>query len=70
MGKDPGEYEPPVLYWFEFKPGKTPTWVPHLIDDSSGLGVHVVTQDITRDGLTDIITANKKGVFVFTQVRK
>ena len=21
-GKDPGEFEPAVLYWFEFKPGK------------------------------------------------
>ncbi|QMU31707.1 VCBS repeat-containing protein [Adhaeribacter radiodurans] len=70
MGKDPGEFEPPVLYWFELKPGKTPTWIPHLIDDSSGVGVHVVTQDITQDKLTDIIVANKKGVFVFKQVRK
>jgi len=70
MGKDPGEYEAPVLYWYELKPGKTPTWVPHLIDDNSGLGVHVVTEDINRDGLTDIITANKKGVFVFIQGRK
>jgi hypothetical protein len=70
MGKDPGEFEPPVLYWFEFKPGKNPVWVPHLIDDNSGVGVHVVTQDITRDGLTDIIVANKKGVFVFKQARK
>ncbi|WP_247236554.1 VCBS repeat-containing protein [Telluribacter sp. SYSU D00476] len=70
MGKDPGEYEPPVLYWFEFKPGKNPTWVPHLIDDSSGVGVHVVAEDITKDGLIDIVIANKKGVFVFVQERK
>ncbi|QNF31649.1 VCBS repeat-containing protein [Adhaeribacter swui] len=70
MGKDPGEYEPPVLYWFEFKPGKNPTWVPHLIDTDSGVGVHVVTQDINQDNLIDIIVANKKGVFVFTQQRK
>ncbi|MDQ4139321.1 MAG: VCBS repeat-containing protein, partial [Bacteroidota bacterium] len=70
MGKDPGEYESPVLYWFELKPGKPPTWTPHLIDDSSGVGVHVVTQDINQDKLTDIIVANKKGVFVFKQERK
>jgi hypothetical protein len=70
MGRDAGEYDPPVLYWFEFKPGKTPTWIPHLIDDDSGVGVHVVAQDITRDGLTDIIIANKKGVFFFKQQRK
>ncbi|GAB3169450.1 FG-GAP repeat domain-containing protein [Telluribacter humicola] len=70
MGKDPGEYEPPVLYWFEFKPGKNPTWIPHQIDDSSGVGVHVVAEDITKDGLIDIVIANKKGVFVFKQERK
>ncbi|HEV7350923.1 VCBS repeat-containing protein [Telluribacter sp.] len=70
MGKDPGEYESPVLYWYEYKPGKNPTWTPHLIDNDSGVGVHVVAEDITRDGLIDIVIANKKGVFVFTQERK
>ncbi|GEO05285.1 hypothetical protein AAE02nite_29490 [Adhaeribacter aerolatus] len=70
MGKDPGEYEPPVLYWYALKPGKIPTWEPHLIDDNSGVGVHVVTQDMNHDKLTDIIVANKKGIFVFTQAKK
>ncbi len=70
MGKDPGELEPPVLYWFEFKPGKNPTWIPHQIDDNSGVGVHLVAEDFTRDGLIDIVIANKKGVFFFTQERK
>ncbi|CAN5313780.1 hypothetical protein BH23BAC1_BH23BAC1_22110 [soil metagenome] len=69
MGKDPGEYEPPVLYWFEFKPGKNSEWIPHLIDDDSGVGVHVITEDITKDGLVDIVIANKRGVFVFKQKR-
>jgi hypothetical protein len=70
MGKDPGEFESPVLYWFELKPGKNPTWVPHLIDNNSGVGVHVIAEDITRDGLIDIVIGNKKGVFVFKQERK
>lgn len=70
MGKDPGEFDPPVLYWYEFKPGESPNWVPHLIDDNSGVGVHVVAEDITGDGLLDIIIANKKGVFVFEHERK
>ncbi|HVG14575.1 MAG TPA: VCBS repeat-containing protein [Chitinophagaceae bacterium] len=65
MGRDPGEFEPPVLYWFELKKGSTPAWVPHLIDNSSGVGVQVVVEDINGDGLKDIISANKKGVFVF-----
>ncbi|MDB5262117.1 MAG: hypothetical protein JWQ14_1398, partial [Adhaeribacter sp.] len=70
MGKDSGEYDSPVLYWFALKPGKNPVWQSHLIDDNSGAGVHVVTEDITHDGLIDIIIANKKGVFVFKQERK
>jgi hypothetical protein len=67
MGRDPGELNPPVLYWFEFKPGANPAWVPHLIDNASGVGVEVLVKDITGDGLKDIIVANKKGVFVFKQ---
>ena len=69
MGKDPGEYEPAVLYWYEFRPGASPSWVPHLVDDDSGGGVEVDVEDITGDGLKDIIVANKKGVFVFEQKR-
>lgn len=67
MGKDPGEYEPAVLYWYEFKPGAAPAWVPHLVDDNSGVGVEVDVLDISGDGLKDIVVANKKGVFVFEQ---
>ena len=70
MGKDPGGRDPAVLYWFEFKPGKDPSWTPHLIDDDSGVGVQIITEDITQDGLVDIIVANKKGVFVFEQERQ
>src|SRR5690554_4697295 len=69
MGSDPGEYDAAVLYWFEFHPGSTPSWTPHLIDNDSGVGVHLVVEDITGDGLLDIIIANKKGVFVFEQER-
>lgn len=70
MGKDPDGNEPAVLYWFEFKPGKNPAWIPHLIDDNSGVGVQIIAEDITKDGLVDIIIANKKGVFFFEQERK
>jgi hypothetical protein len=68
-GKDPGEFEPAVLYWFELKPGKNPQWIPHLIDSDSGVGVNVIAKDISKDGFPDIIVANKKGVFVFEQQR-
>ena len=64
-GEDPGAYEPSALYWFEFKPGANPEWIPHLIDDDSGVGLQVLVQDINGDGLKDIIVSNKKGVFFF-----
>lgn len=69
QGHDPGGNDPPVLYWFEFKPGENPTWTPHQIDNDSGVGVHVVTEDVNRNGLIDIVVANKKGVFFFEQER-
>jgi hypothetical protein len=66
-GKDPGEREPAVLYWFEYKPGKMPTWIKHEIDNDSGLGLHVTVEDLNKDGLPDIVTGNKKGVRIFVQ---
>lgn len=69
-GHDPGEFSPAVLYWFEFKPGKKPVWIPHKIDDDSGSGLNVVTNDVNKDGLMDIVIANKKGVYFFEQVKK
>jgi hypothetical protein len=67
---DPGAHDPAVLYWFEFKPGKEPVWIPHPIDDNSGVGIHVVRQDINKDKLIDIMISNKKGVFFFEQLKK
>jgi hypothetical protein len=69
-GKDPGAEEPAVLYWFEFKPGKNPSWVPHMIDNNSGAGLNFIVQDINNDKRPDIIISNKKGVFVFEQLNQ
>lgn len=66
-GNDPGEREPAVLYWFEFIPGRSPKFLPHEIDKNSGAGLQVIVFDLNKDGKKDIITANKKGVFVFEQ---
>lgn len=70
QGKDLGGLDVPYLYWYEYIPGTEPSWIPHRIDDDSGVGVQIVAEDITNDGLIDIIVANKKGVFVFIQERK
>ncbi|MFT3700843.1 MAG: VCBS repeat-containing protein [Agriterribacter sp.] len=69
-GGDPGGYEAAVLYWFEYKPGKTPQWIPHEIDNNSGVGLHVVVQDMNGDKVPDIVIGNKKGVYIFLQQRK
>ena len=69
LERDPGALEPSVLYWFEFKPGANPAWIPHKIDDNSGVGLQVVVTDMNGDGLPDIVVANKKGVFFFEQLR-
>lgn len=59
----------PVLYWFQLKrDGKGGAeFIPHLADDDSGVGTQVTTDDLNKDGKPDIIVANKKGVFAFTQ---
>ena len=69
-GKDSGAFEPAVLYWFEYKPGSIPSWIPHLIDKNSGVGLQLVVKDLDMDGLADIIVANKKGLFYFEQIPK
>jgi hypothetical protein len=66
---DSGAFDAAVLYWFEFMPGKIPRWIPHLIDDNSGIGLSFVVEDINNDKLPDIIISNKKGVFFFEQIR-
>lgn len=66
---DPGSHEPAVLYWFEFTPGKAPFFVAHQIDNDSGVGLHVVVQDMNKDKWKDIVISNKKGVFYFENSR-
>jgi hypothetical protein len=69
---EPGSNQPAVLYWFEAKRGKDgiTQFIPHLIDSDSGIGTQFVVDDINGDKLPDIVVANKKGVFIFEQVRR
>ena len=68
-GGDPGGLEPAVLYWFEYIPGSKPQWIPHEIDNDSGVGNSMVVKDINGDKRMDIIISNKKGVFFFEQLQ-
>ena len=70
-GNDPGEYDPSVLLWYRGgrdSAGHT-TWTPYLIDGEAGVGLQIVIRDVTGDGRPDIVSSNKKGVFVFERVR-
>ena len=67
--KDDEPNAAPVLYWFQIKrDGKGGAeFIPHLIDDKSGVGTQVTKGDLNQDGKPDVIVANKMGVFTFTQ---
>ncbi len=69
---DAAPNDPAVLYWFEAKRGKDgmTTFLPHQIDNDSGIGTQFVVDDMNGDKLPDIVIANKKGVFLFEQVRE
>lgn len=63
---------PAMLYWFEAKKGADGIvqFIPHEIDNDSGIGTQFVVTDFNGDKLPDIIVSNKKGTYVFEQVRK
>jgi hypothetical protein len=72
--QEPGA--PAVVYWFQLtrKAGpdgaKTAEFVPHLIDDDSGVGTQVMAGDVNGDKRPDIVVGNKKGTFVLLQQGK
>lgn len=67
-GKDVGGHQPPVVYWFRcVRTLDGVEFIPHLIDDDSGVGVEVVVDDLNNDGKQDIISANKRGLSIHIQ---
>ncbi len=65
-----GSDKPARIYWFEAGHGTDGkvTFTPREIDDQSGIGTQFVVADFNGDGLLDIVTANKKGVFLLEQL--
>jgi len=57
---------PAVVYWFELQRDaeRGVRFVPHRIDDDSGVGTQVAATDLNGDGTPDVIVGNKKGTFV------
>ena len=63
---DPDRNDAAVLYWFRLTRTAEGAvdFVPHLVDDQSGVGTQVVARDINGDARPDIIVGNKRGTFV------
>jgi Domain of Unknown Function (DUF1080)/FG-GAP-like repeat len=66
---DPDPYGPPFLYWYKtVRDPKAPggaRLVPHLVHNSSGAGDNVLPVDLNGDGIMDIVTATKRGLYIF-----
>ena len=70
-----GDIEPsaePVVYWFELRRSRTDSdpaqavrFIPHEIDNQSGVGVQIQATDVNGDNRVDVLTASKLGLFVF-----
>jgi hypothetical protein len=59
---------PAVLYWFQTVRSSTDhsvRFIPHKVDDDSGVGTQVSVGYINGDSYPDIMVGNKKGTFVF-----
>jgi hypothetical protein len=67
---EPGSDRAAMLYWLEArKRGGITHFVPHEIDNDSGIGTQFAVTDVNGDKLLDVVTSNKKGVFLFEQFR-
>lgn len=66
--KDPGHSAPATLLWLEMqRSGDSLRFIPHVIDNSSGVGTQVTVGDVNQDGLLDIVCGIKRGAYLFLQ---
>jgi hypothetical protein len=70
-GPDPqSDGFPAVVYWFKLtRPAKGEAeYIPHLIDDDSGVGTQVTAGFVSNKQHPDVVIGNKKGVFILKHV--
>jgi hypothetical protein len=63
-----GDAEPnaaAVSYWFKLARTQGGVeYIPHLIDDNSGIGTQVVAGNVNKDKHPDLVVGNKRGTFL------
>jgi hypothetical protein len=65
---DPEPGAPPVTYWFELKRETAGVkWIPHLMDDATGIGVQFEVGDLNGDGYKDAVISSYKASAVLLQ---
>jgi hypothetical protein len=69
---DPDRNNTAVLYWFKLVrgAGKTAAFVPHQIDDNSGVGTQVVAASVSDSKFPDVVVGNKRGTFYLRHTAK
>jgi len=62
-GHDPGGNDPPAVYWYELKPGRTVEWIRHVVSEGEGIGagLSIPVVDLDGDGDLDIVVTGKWG---------
>jgi dienelactone hydrolase len=65
-GRDPGEWDPLVVYWYKFDP-KGGTWHrgPISEDGSAGWGLDPKAADLDGDGDIDLVAPGRSGLYWF-----
>lgn len=64
--RDPDGRGQAVVYWFELiRDANGARFEPHLVNNDSGVGTAIAVADLNDDGRPEVMTANRKGAFVF-----
>ncbi len=63
-GKDPGEFDPLVIYWYQFDPDRR-SWKRHDVSfgDACGFDLDPKCADLDGDGDIDILAATRGGLY-------
>jgi hypothetical protein len=71
---DPDNWGMPVVYVYKVqrnpKAAGGAEFVPELIHNRSGVGSHIATGDLNKDGTADIVTSGASGTFIFYNLAK